>query len=466
MGLFGKKKKSRDGRKEGGKKRKGHKKSKPAAVEPRPDVAVEPQGVETPRPSFSAFIAGQRRTPQQTPAPPPVARPAAREPPEFGSRAPVQHLNADDDATRRDTTLKCIEGLLGFVEQEGECPHASPHFSLQSAVPTSNAPLRPVRPPRSAPRRGAAERAERLAAFARLCVESEIPAAARVFAAVPTPGAPLTHATSDRHPQLCRFDDVHCIDQSRVVLRAGEGADFVHANRLPLDAKRQLIVAQLPTAATAAHFWRMVAHEGAAAVLLILTRHEWEVAGRGEGVLPESGCLHLDNGICVIVQQETALGPHVQLFTLRLLADGEARLVHFYHYTDWPHELAPNNSEDVWQLHSALRKSKGPVVCVSLSGCGRAGTYAALELLNARLNAPDAAELSVAQAVEAVRRVRFGAVQSPQQLSFVGLVLMDRLLVGRKTKALVPADVQAAYLELKPAAYERISADEPPADEF
>ncbi|KAI6234472.1 Tyrosine-protein phosphatase domain-containing protein [Aphelenchoides fujianensis] len=144
------------------------------------------------------------------------------------------------------------------------------------------------------------------------------------------------------------------------------------------------------------------------------------------------------------------------MFTLRLLADGEARLVHFYHYTDWPHELAPNNSEDVWQLHSALR----------LSGCGRAGTYAALELLNARLNAPDAAELSVAQAVEAVRRVRFGAVQSPQQLSFVGLVLMDRLLVGRKTKALVPADVQAAYLELKPAAYERISADEPPADEF
>ncbi|KAI6234471.1 hypothetical protein M3Y99_00798600 [Aphelenchoides fujianensis] len=330
MGLFGKKKKSRDGRKEGGKKRKGHKKSKdkkerrpkretkqraskdrrrsrhtkrrppaeprvpppeeqPAAVEPRPDVAVEPQGVETPRPSFSAFIAGQRRTPQQTPAQPPVARPAAREPPEFGSRAAVQHLNADDDATRRDTTLKCIEGACwASWSRKASARVPLPHLLAAVRGPDAQRAAPPSAPAEERPTPRATERAERLAAFARLCVESEIPAAARVFAAIPTPGAPLTHAASDRHPQLCRFDGT-CTASTRAAwcCAAGEGPDFVHANRLPLDAKRQLIVAQLPTAATAAHFWRMVAHEGAAAVLLILTRHEWEVAGRGEGVLPE-----------------------------------------------------------------------------------------------------------------------------------------------------------------------------------
>jgi protein tyrosine phosphatase len=107
-----------------------------------------------------------------------------------------------------------------------------------------------------------------------------------------------------------------------------------------------------------------------------------------------SGCHHLGN-FSIILQEEIVASKQLSMKVLQLVMDGNRKEVQFLHYTGWQHDLAPNSSSDIWKIQARLkythfdveehynlcfRKYKGPIVCMSLSGVGRAGTYTAIEV--------------------------------------------------------------------------------------
>ncbi|KAI6203070.1 hypothetical protein M3Y94_00514300 [Aphelenchoides besseyi] len=442
------------------------------AVPPQPQVQPlfdQPEAAAT-RTSFPAFVVGQRggvrpSQPEAAVAPlevqqPPVKPTAVREEPVELKR--VLHIGETDDSMKRDSTLKCIQGLMGFMDF-----NAHPNDPVRDATQVNSigpeeqpAAQLPAETPQ-------VEKSVKLVDFARNCLEVDILDASRVFAHIASPGPPtFTHVASDQNSDYCRFEDVHCIDQSRVLLQRNESpnpfTDFIHANRFPLDKKRQMIITQLPTTETASHFWQMIVQEQVEAMLLILTRHECDLFVKGEGILPENGCLHLENGIRVIQQQEIAITPQITHYVYNLMANGQSRTVHLYHYYEWYHDIAPNTSHDIWKLHSILRKYNQPIVCMSLSGSGRAGTYATFELLNSQLHDPAYYDLSIVDAIETVRKSRFAAVQSPTQLAFIAMAFLDRFLISRKLKPNLPSDVKSTFVEMKSSLYEKISAKDPP----
>ncbi|KAI6178382.1 hypothetical protein M3Y98_00494600 [Aphelenchoides besseyi] len=449
--------------------------AQPAVVEPavpaQPPVQPtfdQPEAAAT-RPSFPAFVVGQRGVrpsqPEAVMAPTEVQQAAPK--PTALREVPVEvkrvlHVGETDDSMKCDTTLKCIQGLMGFMDFNAHPSDPIRDATQQNSTGPEEQPAAQL--PAETPQ---AEKSIKLVDFARNCLEVDILDASRVFAHIANFGPPIvTHVASDQNSDYCRFEDVHCIDQTRVLLQRNESpnpsTDFIHANRFPLDKKRQMIITQLPTTETASHFWQMIVQEQVEAILLILTRHECDLFVKGEGILPENGCLHLENGIRVIQQQEIAITPQITHFVYNLMANDQSRTVHLYHYHEWYHDIAPNTSHDIWKMHSILRKYNQPIVCMSLSGSGRAGTYATFELLNSQLHDPAIYDLSIADAIEAVRKSRFAAVQSPTQLAFIAMAFLDRFLISRKLKPNLPSDVKSTFVEMKSSLYEKISARDPP----
>jgi protein tyrosine phosphatase len=123
--------------------------------------------------------------------------------------------------------------------------------------------------------------------FVAFCAKSGISKSEKLFEKIMLLDAvSIIHSSSDANPKSCRFDDIHCVDKSRVVLQAS-GSDFIHANRLSVNDTREFILTQLPLAQTVEAFWQMVWQENVDVILLILTQHEWDLFAKDVELIPK-----------------------------------------------------------------------------------------------------------------------------------------------------------------------------------
>uniref|UniRef100_A0A0R3RLK8 Tyrosine-protein phosphatase domain-containing protein n=1 Tax=Elaeophora elaphi TaxID=1147741 RepID=A0A0R3RLK8_9BILA len=101
----------------------------------------------------------------------------------------------------------------------------------------------------------------------------------------------ITRNAHDQNLKRCRYPDVICIDQTRVVLKSDDdGSDFIHASRIPLgDKPNEIIITQLPLSNTVKHFWEMIWQENVQAVLLFLTLDEWKQHAENIQLIPGKG---------------------------------------------------------------------------------------------------------------------------------------------------------------------------------
>ncbi|CCG58663.1 Protein CBG19822 [Caenorhabditis briggsae] len=83
----------------------------------------------------------------------------------------------------------------------------------------------------------------------------------------------------------------------------------------------------------------------------------------------------------------------------------------------------------MWQIQSALRKypPTSPPVFMSLSGCGRAGTFAFFENAHASLHS-ESPRLDMVKCLEKIRDKRIHACQTLPQFSFVYTLLAEHIL--------------------------------------
>lgn len=77
-----------------------------------------------------------------------------------------------------------------------------------------------------------------------------------------------THDACDEHLACNRYDDVLCLDKTRVKLKnAPDGEDYIHASYVTVNDDLVYICAQGPLANTAHHFWLMIMQENCKVVL-------------------------------------------------------------------------------------------------------------------------------------------------------------------------------------------------------
>ncbi|KAK0425421.1 hypothetical protein QR680_009191 [Steinernema hermaphroditum] len=285
--------------------------------------------------------------------------------------------------------------------------------------------------------------------FVRAAVSGEIEKSTQIFRKARTQ-IPLraTRSAFNANLSKCRFRDVVCLDSTRVVL---EGKKFIHASRVPYGNSRNecMIVTQMPLKHTVADFWSMVWQEKANAVLLIATATEWAEVGAHLDLYPsKTDTMDLADGMSVTWLSMTEVRPSWRLVALRLRRGTERRLCDIVHFEGWRHGKAPDAVETVWEIQSYLRKKARPLVIVSMSGVGRAGSYAVLEHAHSAIHDPERKNFRMLECVEHVRSHRFHSLQSPLQVSFVYFALLNHLFSIKNVVSDVPERLFEKYLAL------------------
>jgi len=235
--------------------------------------------------------------------------------------------------------------------------------------------------------------------------------------------------------QLNRYRDVYPYDHSRVPLVEVVNTDYINASLLTVSAvDRSYILTQGPLQATTGHFWSMVWQRQSRAVIMLnrviekgtLKCHQYWPASEGETATCEAVELSITNVNFVP-------GDHYNVSTLRLthLGTEEEREVLHFHYTTWPDFGVPTCPDTFLQFLDAVRDSDsmassvGPAVVHCSAGIGRSGTFVLVDtcLLEAELSGTQA--VNVKERLLDMRTYRMGLIQTPDQLKFSYLSIME-----------------------------------------
>ncbi|CAD6194654.1 unnamed protein product [Caenorhabditis auriculariae] len=223
-----------------------------------------------------------------------------------------------------------------------------------------------------------------------------------------------------------RFMDIVCMDHSRVILHTG---GYIHASWITISDDKKAIATQLPLPHTASRFWRMILENGVKGVLLLITEEEYKQMG-GEFTFPASqDFLYFKEGSLRVGEfQRVTIKNNWTMRVISVTNGNKKSFIHLHHLSSWPHGKTPSDLIDLWQVQSVMRKYSGPHVYVSLSGCGRAGTFATFEVAHASLHKERLTSFSVEESLKQVRAGRLHAVQNAAQYSSVHSLLAEHIL--------------------------------------
>uniref|UniRef100_A0AC34R4C2 Tyrosine-protein phosphatase domain-containing protein n=1 Tax=Panagrolaimus sp. JU765 TaxID=591449 RepID=A0AC34R4C2_9BILA len=258
----------------------------------------------------------------------------------------------------------------------------------------------------------------------------------------------------DENVEKCRFADIICMDQTRVVLEDCASGSFIHANYVQINKemeKNRIIVAQFPTEPTIFEFWHMIWQESISTVVNIMTDSEMKEFCDPIGLLPEVGrCRHIADGFTVTFQKMVpGSSGDFKVFVYGLIHENEYRQMCWIQFYGWPEERAPLKTDGILQVLSLTKRSRKPFVVMSLAGAGRAGTFAAIEVLHYFLHLGKAKKFDVLDMIMQVREGRFHSVQTLSQFKFIFLVLIDHLLACKKIRDEFDDDLQEKYKSIR-----------------
>ncbi|KAI6181813.1 hypothetical protein M3Y98_00869400 [Aphelenchoides besseyi] len=200
-----------------------------------------------------------------------------------------------------------------------------------------------------------------------------------------------THFQSPANESRNRYNDVICLDATRVVLKLNvpPETDYIHANYVRMDGvDRTFIAAQGPLESTASDFWRMVFQENVEMIVMLCRCEENEKVKCFQYWPLEQGT-YKNYGQMFVNNKKTEQEDRFITFTLEVLPDGcsNSNVVKLVQMIDWPDRGIPTSGMAVLRLLKHLPKNKngGPTVIHCSAGIGRTGTVLCVETAIARL---------------------------------------------------------------------------------
>ncbi|CAG0878942.1 unnamed protein product [Darwinula stevensoni] len=241
-------------------------------------------------------------------------------------------------------------------------------------------------------------------------------------------------ARSPSNRSLNRYRNVSPYDHSRVFICTGP-TDYINANYVKVpEANRTYILTQGPLPQTVGHFWLMVWEQQSRAIVMLnrvveknqIKCHKyWPSVG-------EASLLFDDVGITVThVKEEDYKFYTLRTFSLGRQGEEGSQEVLQFHYTTWPDFGVPESPTTFLQFLEHVRQSGslcsdvGPAVIHCSAGIGRSGTLclvdSCLELVH--LNGIDSVDVD--QLLRKMRTFRMGLIQTPDQLRFSYLAIIQ-----------------------------------------
>uniref|UniRef100_A0A7E4W9X0 Tyrosine-protein phosphatase domain-containing protein n=1 Tax=Panagrellus redivivus TaxID=6233 RepID=A0A7E4W9X0_PANRE len=275
----------------------------------------------------------------------------------------------------------------------------------------------------------------------------------------------FTRNLFDENPEKCRFADIICMDQTRVILDNCAKDGFVHANWVQMsrdNANDRYIIAQCPTPDTVFDFWHMIWQESVSTVVNIMTESEFTDNVVAAGLVPTPGqCRHVADGYIVTFQKEvqSAHGDY-RVVIYGLVHENDYRQLLWIDFRDWPEGKIPKGTSALLEVMSLIKNQRKPILAMSIAGAGRAGTFVSIELAHGFLHHTSGnRKLNVNECVQRVRDGRLHAVQSALQYKFIHLMLAEHVLQVKKIRLGVPSEIMERYEALHKSVFNSINDD-------
>ncbi|CAF1595292.1 unnamed protein product [Adineta ricciae] len=231
-----------------------------------------------------------------------------------------------------------------------------------------------------------------------------------------------------------RYINILTYDHSRVKLSSNETdgrGNYINANYVDGYKKTNAYIAtQGPMMNTINDFWRMIWEENVSVIVMITNIKE---SGRVKCDVywPFEGTEMYGNiEVCLI--NMTSLAYYVKrMFTIRCKVNGQfidsERLIHHFHYTDWPDHGVPLFTLPVLSFirHSSSCNpaTGGPIVVHCSAGVGRTGTYIMIDTMLKKII--EQQSLNIPSFLKHIRQQRNFLVQTEEQFTFIYDVLLE-----------------------------------------
>ncbi|XP_065064741.1 tyrosine-protein phosphatase non-receptor type 1-like [Rhopilema esculentum] len=243
----------------------------------------------------------------------------------------------------------------------------------------------------------------------------------------------LKAARQPEHRNLNRYRDVLPYDHSRVELEAGN-TNYINGNLVEVDEiGRKYILTQGPLPDTCGHFWQMAWEQNSGAVIMLnkvieknaVKCHPYWPMGEDEVI--EYGDYTVKN-----LSERSESAYVVRDLQLEHTPSGKSRSIKQFHFMLWPDFGVPSTPETFLEFLYDIRDSGvfdpdvGPPVIHCSAGIGRSGTFCLVDtaLLKAEQDGkPDL--IDVKNLLLHLRRYRVGLVQTPEQLRFSYLAIIQ-----------------------------------------
>lgn len=235
---------------------------------------------------------------------------------------------------------------------------------------------------------------------------------------------------------LNRYRDVNPYDHSRVILKRGD-KDYINASLVKVKAaNRTYILTQGPLPSTTSHFWLMVWEQQTKAILMLnrviekntVKCHQyWPVSQDEELVFTGVGLK------VAFLGEKPATNYTVRELMLTDLESGQKRVVLHLHYTTWPDFGVPESPGAFLAFLGAVRVSGaldvdvGPPVVHCSAGIGRSGTFCLVDSCLVLIEADGGRldRVDVQEVLLEMRKFRMGLIQTPDQLRFSYLAILE-----------------------------------------
>uniref|UniRef100_A0A915BKI6 Uncharacterized protein n=1 Tax=Parascaris univalens TaxID=6257 RepID=A0A915BKI6_PARUN len=269
-------------------------------------------------------------------------------------------------------------------------------------------------------------------AFAVQTNEAGLEGLRRGFAKIQARGAHPPSVTANaqlQNKKKCRYSDVPCIDQTRVILKPWPNAegDFIHANWVTDDLLgKKFICTQGPLDGTIGDFWRMIWQENVDLIIMLCRITELGKRKCAQYWPNNVGESRTFCGITIKNEKFSNDQSEIWSTNLSLYYASERRSLVHHQWVTWPDKFVPKHLVVPYTLLSSARTSMQPTVIHCSAGIGRTGTMVVLELaiktlLRGRI-------LSLPDAIWNIRSQRSKAVQNEEQYLYIHYLIIQRLL--------------------------------------
>uniref|UniRef100_A0AC34PYH5 Protein tyrosine phosphatase n=1 Tax=Panagrolaimus sp. JU765 TaxID=591449 RepID=A0AC34PYH5_9BILA len=274
-----------------------------------------------------------------------------------------------------------------------------------------------------------------------------------------------SHDACDEHLALNRYDDVLCLDKTRVKLKNNpegddyihasyvtvnddltrvklknnpEGDDYIHASYVTVNDDLVYICAQGPLSNTAHHFWLMIMQENCKVVLQLcqLIEDGKEKCNEYYPTPTDGNDWKTYGSVQVKIVDRTSNVAGMKKVTKTKMQvrmedkkDSVHELTHIF-YQGWPDHSVAESVATCREVRALVHRlyEKKPIVAHCSAGIGRTGTFVMIELVAYRLLVKHDTDLRMLDVMKELREQRMHAIQNDQQYVFVFRCVLEILL--------------------------------------